>query len=158
MVEPKILSFEELYRETQHVKELFEQRFIEHEKALKLNAAEILRRLIELNHAHEQARDDFSKYVSYDTFRGFETAWNKWREDFIRELEVYRSTIRKEQEIYRETVRKEIATLNDRSSSDRERRKGGELALGRLGAIIFGVAATVAAITAVLVTLLAKIK
>jgi len=64
--------FKELIsRETAHVKELLQQAIAERDKALELQLVEFLRRLTDLNHAHEQAREkerDFINREAFDTF------------------------------------------------------------------------------------------
>jgi hypothetical protein len=57
--------------EISHVKELLQQAIAERDKALELQLVEFLRRLTELNHAHEQAREkerDFINREAFDTF------------------------------------------------------------------------------------------
>jgi hypothetical protein len=64
--------FKELIsKETSHVKELLQAAISERDKALALQYTELLRRLTELNHAHEQAREkerDFINREAFDTF------------------------------------------------------------------------------------------
>ena len=64
--------FQELIeRETAHVKELLQQAIKERDKALELQLVEFLRRLDQLNHAHEQAREKERDFISREAFETF---------------------------------------------------------------------------------------
>lgn len=64
--------FQELIeRETAHVKELLQQAIKERDKALELQLVEFLRRLDQLNHAREQAREKERDFISREAFETF---------------------------------------------------------------------------------------
>ncbi len=58
-------------KETEHVKELLQAAIAERDKALQLQYVELLRRLTELNHAHEQAREKERDFVNREAFETF---------------------------------------------------------------------------------------
>lgn len=48
-------------------------------EALRLQAKEYERRLLDLNHAHEKQVEDQRTYVSLDKYEGFEEKMNSWQ-------------------------------------------------------------------------------
>lgn len=78
--EPTVPLREFMCREIDHVKELMQARIEERDKARVLQAAEISRRLLDLNHAHEQNIERNAEFVSEEKFGGFVREFREYKE------------------------------------------------------------------------------
>ncbi len=72
-------------RELEHrlvaLRELLDSREEHHRRALDLQAAEVSRRLAELNHAHQQAQENWARSLPRETFAQVQEDLDKWRTD-----------------------------------------------------------------------------
>ncbi len=72
-------------RELEHrliaLRELLDQREVGHSRALDLQANEYMRRMNELNHAHQQAQENWARSLPRETFASFQSEWDKWRSE-----------------------------------------------------------------------------
>jgi len=70
-------------RELEHrlvaLRELLDSREEHHRRALDLQAAEVSRRLAELNHAHQQAQENWARSLPRETFASVQADLEKWR-------------------------------------------------------------------------------
>jgi hypothetical protein len=76
-----LVSRRELELRLTALRELLDSREHAFSKALELQAAEYSRRMAELNHAHQQAQDNWARSLPRETFSNFVDQWDKWRSD-----------------------------------------------------------------------------
>jgi len=84
-------------RELQHrlvaLRELLDSREAAYTKALELQAVENQRRLAELNHAHQQAQENWARSLPRETFAGYVEQAEKWREEVNKSISAAQGAI-----------------------------------------------------------------
>jgi hypothetical protein len=74
-----LVSRRELELRLVALRELLDAKESAFAKALELQAAEYARRMNELNHAHQQAQENWARSLPRETFANFTDQWDKWR-------------------------------------------------------------------------------
>lgn len=64
---------------------ILQERFAAMDKAVAIQHTEYSRRLDELNHAHQQQRQDFDRYLPRSTYEDFASGYSEWKDNFMNE-------------------------------------------------------------------------
>ena len=89
----RFVSRRELEQRLRSMRELLRTEAELHSKALELQAAEYKRRLDELNHAHQQAQENWARSLPRETFASFQSEWDKWRAEVNDNISAFRGGI-----------------------------------------------------------------
>lgn len=88
--EERSVSRRELEHRLTALRELLDTKDRAHARALELQANENARRLAELNHAHLQAQENWSRSLPRETFASFQSEWDKWRAEVNENINTFR--------------------------------------------------------------------
>ena len=88
-----LVSRRELELRLVALRELLDARENAFAKALELQATEYARRMNELNHAHQQAQENWARSLPRETFSAFVDQWDKWRVDVNDNISAFRGAV-----------------------------------------------------------------
>ena len=88
-----LVSRRELELRLVALRELLDARESAFAKALELQAAEYARRMNELNHAHQQAQENWARSLPRETFANHLGEWDKWRTEVNNSISSFRGAV-----------------------------------------------------------------
>lgn len=75
-----------IHSEVKRLEDLFAAQSVAHDKTMAIQMREISRRLDELNHVYDKAREERSEYLSKATYETFLSEYSKWRDETNRTI------------------------------------------------------------------------